>query len=235
MLFFFELQIDEKITDDTFWEINSCWQDALSTGDIPLNDELLQKCSSIIRLQLGVDSGNDKKPLTLDRLEKLSESTYKLLLCSIECCDSAEQKLQLLDSRLGHIFTDIQCEADIKYIEEMCLFMESINESSIVPKYLNETSTQTDSLAVFGRSTATVMECTIFTFNVLAKIVNVSADENDDEKDTEFKTDHNGEPIKKAWSERILNKIIQSMCVSCMGNCLQEHSNDVSVGEIISK
>lgn len=225
------MQIDDKITDDTLWEINSCWQDALSTGDIPLTDDLLQKCSTQIRLQLGIDEGNNKAFLTLDRLEKLSESTYTFLLCSIECCDSAEQKLQFLDSRLGRIFTDIQCEEGIKYIEEMCLFLESINESSIVPKHLNATASQIDSFAAFNRATATVMEWTMFTFNVMTKIVNVTDRANAGEPGKDSKTVE-GEPIEMfthIWSKRILEKIIQSMCVSCMANCLQEHSNDVSL------
>lgn len=223
------LQKSANLSEDTLWEVVTSWQDALSSRDIHMDNELLKKCAEIIHAS--VSSTIDDETL-VEGLEAYAEIVSKLILCSIEFHDeSDDQKYEYADHLISTIFQYFQnnFESGLAKTYEMCSFIESINGNLI-------TDSTAQSLTIaFGaiESEDVITELfkeTIFKFRVISKMTcNIkenrkSLDITVDSIDEEYTEDYCDldENLLKKWSKLILDNIYDGIRVSSLGYTLLE-------------
>uniref|UniRef100_A0A1B0GD60 E3 ubiquitin-protein ligase listerin n=1 Tax=Glossina morsitans morsitans TaxID=37546 RepID=A0A1B0GD60_GLOMM len=114
---------DDNISEDTLWEITTCWQDALSSEDVSLDDKLLKACVEIVDRQLPCEYTN------INIIDSLADTLSKFVLCSTESIPEENgQRLQ----RIDEIFKEL-LSIDRQAIEELLditLFAEAVTSSA---------------------------------------------------------------------------------------------------------
>ncbi|KAL9902258.1 E3 ubiquitin-protein ligase listerin [Glossina fuscipes fuscipes] len=118
---------DDNISEDTIWEITTCWQDALCSEDVSLDDKLLKACVEIVNRQIPCEYTN------INIIDSLAEALSKFVLCSTESIPEDDgQRLQ----RIDEIFKELLA-IDREAVEELLnttLFAEAVT-SSATPIY----------------------------------------------------------------------------------------------------
>ena len=136
----FDFSISNEVTDDlsedTLWEVTTAWQDALSSNDVKMDDELLHLCSNIIDNQLlNVALTN----MTFEDLERLTEIVSKLILCSNEQESTPERKLELVEKITAKILLKIdeKNKKFEKYVENLSQYVELSNGNLVMKDFQN--------------------------------------------------------------------------------------------------
>lgn len=129
-------ELSDDLSEDTLWEVTTAWQDALSSDDVKMDDELLNLCSHIIDNQLlNVSLTN----MTIEDLEKLTEIVSKLILCSSEQTSTPEEKLEMVEKIIVKIMLKINEKNDKfeKYLENLSQYVELSNGNLVMKDFQN--------------------------------------------------------------------------------------------------
>ncbi|CAO1404688.1 unnamed protein product [Diamesa hyperborea] len=129
-------ELSDDLSEDTLWEVTTAWQDALSSDDVKMDDELLNLCSRIISNQLlNVALTN----MTIEDLERLTEIVSKLILCSCEQAIILEGKQEMVEKIIAKIMLEIN-DKNIKferYIENLSQYVELSNGNLVITDFQN--------------------------------------------------------------------------------------------------
>lgn len=242
----FDLCIDKTrlvmLNEDTIWEAVTSWQDALSSNDIALTDQLLEICSNIIKKHL--KAAIEDQNTTINHIESISEIVSKLILCSIERFDDDdEQKYLSADKIITSIFTKVDIE-NSEYLNgclQACTFIELLNGyMTAVPSIIPHLENDVGALDVYKNANA-ILKLATFKFRAIFKITcnvpkirkNNESERNGDEVDiakyldeehTEDFFDLN-ESLMKRWSGKIYDEIYDAIYISGLFNSFLDNFN----------
>lgn len=235
------------LNEDTLWEVVTSWQDALSSNDIKLTDELLETCAEIIRDSL--DAAIQDQNITINHIESISEILSKLILCSIERFDDDdEQKYQNADKIIESVFSKVNAQYK-EYLNgclEACTFIELLNgHITAVPTILPYVNNDLGVLDVYKNANA-LLKLATFKFRAIFKITctvpksrknseseHEHEDGNEDietekpldaEEHTEDFFDLN-ESLMKKWSDKIYDEIHGAIYLGGLFNSFLENFN----------
>lgn len=218
------------ISEDTLWEVVTSWQDALSSKDIELDDNLIEICSDIV--QDGLDQLLDSKhDGALADIESLAEIVSKLILCSIECCDNEVKPIQatkIIDTLLG------KCEKSyrsvVNDVQQACTFIEMVSgrfgggrlhdEASIVGGEIGERISCMVQMAIYRFETIFKITCNVKKCRKTDEIIEPAS--NDDEH-TEDYCDLD-ETLLKQWPDRLYDDALDAIYVTTLCNPLLDNS-----------
>lgn len=218
------------ISEDTLWEVVTSWQDALSSNDIELDDNLIEICSDIVQdgLDQLLDSAHGG---ALADIESLAEIVSKLILCSIECCDNDAKPIQaakIIDTLLG------KCEKSYRSIvndvHQACMFIEMVGGRFGGGRLQDEGSIGGGKI---GQPISGMVQMAIFKFETIFKITcNVKKCQKTDEtiepasNDDEHTEDYCDldETLLKQWPDRLYDDALDAIYVTTLCNPLLENS-----------
>ncbi|KAG5681762.1 hypothetical protein PVAND_011171 [Polypedilum vanderplanki] len=117
-LFNFSLnrEISDDVSEDTMWEISTAWQDALSSGDIVMDNELLKMCSEIFHEKISYITIST---IEIDKVERLSQLISKLILCSNEDKHGQEK----------NSYTNKMIEQLLKFENQYNIYVQDLSSS----------------------------------------------------------------------------------------------------------
>lgn len=243
----FALCVDKErlamLNEDTLWEAITSWQDALSSNDIQLTDDLLETCADIIKDSLNAAISDPNA--SINHIESISEIVSKLTLCSIERFDDDNNdKYRNADKILATIFTKLnsQYNAYLNECLQACTFIELLNGgitsvSSISPHLDNDLGV----IDVYKNANA-LLKLATFKFRVMFNITctvpkgrkdsesDIETDEMDGEKialeeeHTEDFCDMN-ESLLKEWSSGIYDEIFGAIYLGGLFNSFLDNFN----------
>ncbi|XP_030373651.1 E3 ubiquitin-protein ligase listerin [Scaptodrosophila lebanonensis] len=120
--FSLEFRSGDYLSEDTLWEITTCWQDALSSKDIEIDDMLLESCARIIQELAYVDV------LGFRSVEDMSEAIAKFVICSTENIEEEAERIKRIDETIVALFTsDENSPKNIMQFEQHCVYLESLH------------------------------------------------------------------------------------------------------------
>lgn len=106
-------ELSDHLSEDTLWEVNTAWQDAISSNDLKLDEFLLKSCAKII---------NDKiKCVSINGMERFADVASKLIVCSTE--HETTDKSLLMDELIRNLFNKTNGGLT-NYIENLSLSLE---------------------------------------------------------------------------------------------------------------
>lgn len=244
---FFEFSVrqtvSEHLTQDTLWEITTSWQDALSSGDMVLSDELLGQCAAIVGLKLAEEGDAETS------VENTAEMVAKLILCSVERLQAdggeddkvgSETAVMLrIDEIIDRMFDSRSNlhRSRLSYVEHVSLFAGAVGGELSVPDIGSRLGTTDEMSSV--HTIDTFMKLATFRFNVIFKITctvkqtrpsaatAAAADVNGDCVDDDAEADEYtedfcdaSENLLKHFSDRIVDEIIGGIYVATMADTL---------------
>ena len=106
------------------WEITTAWQDSLSSEDLNLNDQLLESCARIIETKL---QQSDLLTISIESMENISDVVSKLILCSTECIQNVDQKMQKVDEILFKLVNNNLKDMQKEHLANLCCYIELLH------------------------------------------------------------------------------------------------------------
>ena len=236
-------ELSDDLSDDTIWEVTTAWQDALSSKDLMMNDVLLTACAKIIREKID-DLSMDT--MTINEMERLTESVSKLIMCSTEQEGSAGKSAAV--ETLIEQLLNMKDEAD-NYMENLSLCIELIH-GGIVLNNIDDVQTKSD----FSDALAVYLKKKIFNLEVIIRLScnikknerKIITEDKDDEMEPgdeiEFSELHNqtqeeevtedycdmDENLLKKWTEGIYEKFFDVCHSEAVLDVLLMKSKDLS-------
>lgn len=229
------------LSEDTLWEAVTSWQDALSSNDIQLNDQLLENCANVVKQSLEAIVSDQESTVT--NIESLSEIVSKLILCSIERFeDDNDQKYQFADKIIENIFNKIDKQYDTLKTEclRACTFIELVNGNmTAVPSIMKYLDNDLCTLDAYKYANS-LLKLATFKFRVIFKITcNVpnnrkpsnDTDSNIADVDTHLDEEHTedycdlNETLLKQWSQAIYTEIYNAIYLGGLFNSFLENFN----------
>lgn len=229
------------LSEDIQWATVTSWQDALSSNDIELDDNLLKICAKCIEKCIKSTVENEKD--SIDVIESISLIVSKLILCSVERLENDDEiKYQRADKIFETIYQSLQplFDAHLEECLRACTFIELVTggmtAGNVVNKYLDYNLLTLD---VYKNAYA-LLKLATFKFSIIFQTTCIiplkrKDTENDDEKETdEENTEDYCDPhemLLKKWSNLIYREIFESIYVGGIFNSFL-HYFDVCVNLI---
>jgi E3 ubiquitin-protein ligase listerin len=243
-------QASEDLTEDTLYEISTCWQDALSSNDIQLTDDLLEICSDTLNKKLAT-------PIDLqtpiENVEILADLTAKLILCSTESATNDADKLKSIDKIIDHVLNQrskvykeqaTQLTNLASYIEVLngSLAVKTLDDDSNVSKAtLDATLEEYFSLSLFKLSVIFKLSCNIKKREKRQKISTNSEDDDNDEiggqasqdmeEDEEEYTEdfcNMDENLLKVWSDEIYDQMLECFYATALSDTVLYNTSQLN-------
>lgn len=213
------------LSEDTLWEIVTSWQDALSSGDIKADAELVKTCSKIVNKRLRSLVG-DVDPSTRPDVESLAEIVSKFVLCSVENLVESEKAVRV-EEMLGVLFTESESlrQSAVDEVVQAAAFVELLDGSLNLAPIAQESkplaaSNTTESLQSLLLTTLFAFE-TVFKLTCVArssqKASEGAAETSVDDERTEDFCDLD-ETLLKQWPQRVYEETIAGVRVSVLSN-----------------
>lgn len=213
--FSIEKSVNDYISEDTLWEITTCWQDALSSEDIIIDAELLNKCADVIKEQ------GEKNNLTSSTIDSVAEAAAKFVTCSTENISDEKERYKRIDEVLETILSN---DANaIKDLLNVCLFVESLKGLSSPSSGFTENIRRLSDLQG-------VLQTSLLNLSILCKLVCCkppAVGEGDEQRDnregeeeiTEDYCDPN-ENLLKVWSNFLQQELLKYINIAAAGDSL---------------
>lgn len=211
--FTIEKSVNDYISEDTLWEITTCWQDALSSEDITIDDDLLQKCADIVEKQAS------NKSLSITAIDSIAEAIAKFVTCSTEAYEEENERSVKIDEFLKTLLKSNT--SDLEDLFNVCLFVESLNG------VVSPSSDFMGNIQNFAHLRLVLQKC-LLNFSCLCKLVCKTtkpigllekANETNEDEITEDYCDPN-ENLLKIWSEFLQTQLIQYINTAACGDAL---------------
>lgn len=241
MLFDFsaENSVSDYLSEDTLWEVTTAWQDALSSEDLTLDQELIEQCAEIVNKELKIFS--DTEGFNLERFEKLAEVCTKLMMCSTESNkrDEPERCKQIdviFNSMTEKESSEHRLSKDL--LEKLAIYVELLNGGLMAKtgEYCSDLSTD-----AFTKNLRYLLIRELFCLNVVFKLscnpkaspagTNESRMDHDGDQDNEYDDDDahmdDEENLIHRWSELMYEKVLSVIYAVAIGDTLLYSTNDL--------
>ncbi|KAH8259572.1 hypothetical protein KR026_006780 [Drosophila bipectinata] len=211
--FSLEHQPEEYLSEDTLWEITTCWQDALSSKDIEIDDEMLKTCASIVEdlaKTLGVNAEN---------LDSMAEAMAKFVICSTENIEDEEKRMDRIDETIAALLeSPLKTPENVQQFENHVVLLESLAGSVSAGVAFDSASMEPKEIyPLIQRSTINLA-----TLNRLVFKFPSAKPPNDPEDElTEDYCDPNADVLKK-WSEPLIAEVLQCIRVASAAEIWQK-------------
>lgn len=220
-LFAFSINMNKnnQLSEDTLWEITTCWQDAISSEDIDLDDELITKCTDLIHKRLVNDN------LLSEDVLHIAKMASHLLSCSNEVCENDEEKQAKVISFLRIMF-QYDIGKNVRKLENYCLYTECLHDT-LTPRNI-------EALEEFDCKDIKTL-FTIFYFRLSLMFLltcdtkpNIKSEFVDQYEDGSIKDDLESaddyrevtEKVIKIWSGAIYEYVLNAMKITAVGSSL---------------
>ncbi|XP_030078799.1 E3 ubiquitin-protein ligase listerin isoform X2 [Drosophila hydei] len=206
--FSLEQKVSDYLSEDTLWEITTCWQDALSSKDIEINDELLHSCARIVE-ELVTNAEHDASSL-----QDMAETVAKFIICSTENIEDETQRLSRIDETLVALLSsELKTNDLVLQFEQHSVYLEAVHSSISAGIPFNSAGFDEDKVIPLVRRAA-------LNFTTICKLVcrvdspqlTDISNEGEDEL-TEDYCDPNANLLKQ-WSECLIVEMLQCMHVA---------------------
>jgi E3 ubiquitin-protein ligase listerin len=235
-------EVDDNLSEDTMWEVSTAWQDALSSGDLEMNDELLEFCSEIINERL---SNLSMISTSIEDVERFSELIAKLIMCSNEDKQGSERDEAI--NRMANVLLDH--EKYNSYLMDISSSIESIRgEYTFDTKKVIDTGELinfTDALdiqlkhKIFNLNIILMLSCNVKRKVVQEVPINDESDEDEIEysemkkqeiQEEEITEDYCdlSENLLKEWKGIILEKFLDIALCDSILNTLLMHTKKIN-------
>ncbi|EDW69877.1 E3 ubiquitin-protein ligase listerin [Drosophila virilis] len=206
--FSLEQPASDYLSEDTLWEITTCWQDALSSKDIEINDELLKSCALIVE-ELALNT-----ELNASSLDGMAEAMAKFVICSTEnIADEVERLSRIDETMVALLSSEVKTADSVLQFEQHCVYLDTLysSKSAGVPFE----SAAFDELKILP-----LLRRAALNFATICKLVcrvdnpqlPQQSNEGEDEL-TEDYCDPNANLLKQ-WSECLILEVLQCMQVA---------------------
>ncbi|KAM7355402.1 E3 ubiquitin-protein ligase listerin [Cochliomyia hominivorax] len=217
--FSIEKSVNDYISEDTLWEITTCWQDALSSKDITIDEKLLKECALIVKQQA------ESKELNTTAIDSMSEAIAKFVTCSTENTEEETERCNKIDEVL--MFLIQNNEKDIEHVFNVSLFIESLKGAASPFSDFSEHLTNFSELKL-------VFQKSLLNFSILCKLVCKSSKppaalankELNEDEITEDYCDPN-ENLLKIWSDYLQTQLLQYVNIAACGDTLITYTDQL--------
>lgn len=228
--FSLEQRVGDYLSEDTLWELTTCWQDALSSKDIEIDDALLKSCADI------VEELSEKAELNTSGLEGMAEAMAKFVICSTENIEDEAQRLARIDETIVALLSsEVKTPESVLKFERHCVYLEAL-QAAVSP------GAAFKSAAVEDQQIRRLLRRAALNFTTICKLVCrvdnpqlavQQANEAEDEL-TEDYCDPNANVLKQ-WSEPIIKELLQCLHVAGTAETWLEVSSqlDDTIEELI--
>ncbi|XP_055909691.1 E3 ubiquitin-protein ligase listerin [Eupeodes corollae] len=212
----FKFTIDQvksdDLSEDTLWEITTCWQDALSSEDIVMDDTLLKNCTNSISNRLTSE-------MTCSEIHNVADLTASLILCSTENIDDVDKRHEIIDSYFEVLFKpDSECFDEISgNVDRFCTYLEAMNGKIAVRELADDACKDVEFSKFFKRNLLNVTA--LMKMVCGAKVFRVDNKPTDDEECTEDYCDPN-ETLLKKWTDKMYDITLELMKVAAQAESL---------------
>lgn len=207
--FSLEQRVGDYLSEDTLWEITTCWQDALSSKDIEIDDDLLKSCANI------VEELSEKAELNASSLEGMAEAMAKFVICSTENIEDEAQRLVRIDETiLALLSSNVKIPENVLQFERHSVYLEALQTSISVGAAF-------DSAAVTEQQISGLLRRAALNLATICKLVcrvdnsqlpQQQSNEAEDEL-TEDYCDPNANVLKQ-WSESIIKELLECLQIA---------------------
>ncbi|XP_017127246.1 E3 ubiquitin-protein ligase listerin [Drosophila elegans] len=223
--FSLEHRPEDYLSEDTLWEITTCWQDALSSKDIEIDNEMLNSCAEI------VEALANSVELKADNLDGMAEAMAKFVICSTENIEEESKRLERIDETIASLLdSPLKTPEKVQKFENHCVLLEALQGSVSAGVPFESASLANDEiLPLLQRST--------LNFSTIHKLVYQfppPQNPNDPEDElTEDYCDPNADVLKN-WNEPLIAELLQCIRVAGTAECWLEVSElPSSVEELV--
>jgi hypothetical protein len=235
--------ISDDLSEDTIWEVTTAWQDAISSEDIYLDDELLESCSKITEKKLAEICLKD---LSMESLEGFSEVVSKLILCSTEFISNADEKMEKVEKISAKLFNqDVSRQEE--FLNDLCLYVEMLSGSLIVQSVkdnVHDSENFEESLSQYLKQNLFILNvilklsCSIKKTRVEAKPLEITEDDIEGEieySDLKAQTEEEytddycdlDENLLKLWPQIIFQKFLDVSLAESLANSMIQNSTNL--------
>lgn len=207
--FSLEQRVGDYLSEDTLWELTTCWQDALSSKDIEIDDDLLKSCAHI------VEELSEKAELNVSSLEGMAEAMAKFVICSTENIEDDAQRLARIDETIVALLSsEVKTPESVLKFEQHCVYLEALQASVSAGAAFDCAAANEQGIrgllrrAALNFSTICKLVCRVDNPQLTAQQANEAEDEL-----TEDYCDPNANLLKQ-WSEPIINELLQCLQVA---------------------
>ncbi|TDG45249.1 hypothetical protein AWZ03_008311 [Drosophila navojoa] len=210
--FSLEQKVGDYLSEDTLWEITTCWQDALSSKDIEITDDMLNGCACIVE-GLVIDGQDD-----VSTVQDMAETIAKFIICSTENIEDETQRLSRIDKTLvAFLSSDLKTDELVLQFEHHSVYLETVHKSICAAIPFSSAGIDVDKIALLIKRAA-------LNFATICKLVcrvespqlTEGSNEGEDEL-TEDYCDPNANLLKH-WSECLIAEMLQCMHVVSAAN-----------------
>ncbi|ALC44763.1 l-3-76BDr [Drosophila busckii] len=222
--FSLEQRVGDYLSQDTLWEITTCWQDALSSKDIEITDELLQSCAGI------VEQLSQTVELNTSSLECMAEAMAKFIVCSTENIEQEPQRLARIDESIVALLSStIKSSSSIQQFEQHCVYLEAL-EDCITPAvpFDNAAMEPTQILPLLKRAALNLSTIC----KLVCRVDNPQLTEQQPDTEDELTEDYcdPNANLLKHWSEALITELLQCLQLAATAdiwlNVSQQLDND---------
>ncbi|KAH8303692.1 hypothetical protein KR018_011703 [Drosophila ironensis] len=203
--FSLEHQPEDYLSEDTLWEITTCWQDALSSKDIEIDDEMLRTCGGI------VEDLAKTMEVNAYNLDGMAEAMAKFVTCSTENIEDEEKRADRIDETIAALLSSpLKTAEKVKNFENHVVLLESLAGTvSAGIEFASGSLEPSEIYPLIQRSTINLA-----TLNKLVFKFPSPQPPNDPEDElTEDYCDPNADVLKK-WSEPLIAELMQCIRVA---------------------
>ncbi|KAL7734397.1 hypothetical protein ACLKA6_010729 [Drosophila palustris] len=220
--FSLEQRVGDHLSEDTLWEITTCWQDALSSKDIEIDDVLLRSCAEIVE-----ELANNAE-LNAGSLESMAEAMAKFVICSTENIEDEPQRLTRIDETIAALLSsELKTDETVLQFERHCVYLETLQESISAGVAFDHADLNEHKILPLLRRVA-------LNFTTICKLVcrvenpQLAPQTNEGEDElTEDYCDPNANVLKQ-WSESIITEILQSVKVASTAETWMEVNSQLT-------
>ncbi|XP_034103440.1 E3 ubiquitin-protein ligase listerin isoform X1 [Drosophila albomicans] len=223
--FSLEQRVGDYLSEDTLWEITTCWQDALSSKDIEIDDALLKDCAGI------VEELTHNAELSASSLESMAEAMAKFVICSTENIEDDSQRSARIDESIAALLSStLKTAESVLQFEHHCVYLEALQESISAGVAFDKAELDEAKILPLVRRAA-------LNFTTICKLVcrvdnpQLANQSNEAEDElTEDYCDPNANLLKQ-WSESLILEILQCINVASAADTwieVSSHLDDAS-------
>ncbi|EDW76782.1 uncharacterized protein Dwil_GK19431 [Drosophila willistoni] len=230
--FSLEHQPGDYLSEDTLWELTTCWQDALSSKDIEIDEDLLNKCAQIVEQLAYKVCDTEVRTAEEILVDSMAEAMAKFVICSTENIEDETTKLERIDTTLKALLTSPMITDELVHkFENRCVYLQALQYELVT----GITAGSEFKSACFEEELIhSVIRRAALNFSTIVKLVcpvdtheqQPVANGGVDDEITEDYCDPN-ENILKHWSDYLKEKILQCLRVAASADLWLEISGDL--------
>lgn len=214
---------DDFISEDTLWEISTCWQDTLSSKDILTDTKLLQCCKAVVENCL------QKENLTFESIDSIAGAITQFVICSTEHITEEENCFQQIDITINEFLRHNEDTLrKINKTQELCLFLEGLQAKVVVDEELHsDCMKHTETIQAYHQ--VLLNSCILYKLICKPGIGQIhSSYENLDNEDNDQCSDDAIKNAAKPWSDTLYNETLRCIGMASVADAFLDINLQVS-------